>query len=222
MDVQLNRQGGRSQYSPAQHAQALDLGMTPRQVQDRLKAGLLVPVHRGVYRVAGGTVCPGQDLLAACMAAGGGAVASHRSAAALWKLRGIEASNSGIAVPRTACPELRSVVVHRTDRRLVGFSLLTGTLERLGGRGRRGAAVLRELVEERDPATAPTQSVLEDDLLCVLGRGGLPEPVRRYEMGGVLLAHGWRVLHFTWGDIRRRPAYVLEAVARELVLACPA
>ncbi len=143
-------------------------------------------------------------------------------------------------------------------RRLVSFDLLARTLERLGGPGRSGAGVLRALVEERDPATAPTQSRLEDELWRVLRRGGLPEPVRQYEVAGGrldfaypairlaieadsriwhggrrdvqrnsdkanrLVAHGWRVLHFTWGDVRRRPAYLVDAVGRELALACPA
>ena len=140
-------------------------------------------------------------------------------------------------------------------RRLVTFKLLARTIERLGGPGRNGAGVLRALVEERDPATAPTQSVLEDALVRVLRRGGLPEPVRQYEVGGVrldlaypdvrlgieadsriwhggrldvqrnsdkgnvLVARGWRLLHFTHGDIRRRAAYVVDAVTRELAWA---
>jgi len=118
--------------------------------------------------------------------------------------------------------------------------------------------VLRALVEERDPATAPTQSVLEDALLRVLRRGGLPEPVRQHPVGGVrlefayphvrigieadsrirhggrldvqrnsekanlLTARGWRVLRFTWGDVRRNASYVVDAVAQELVVAWPA
>ena len=72
-------------------------------------------------------------------------------------------------------------------RRLVTFQSLTATLERLGGPGRNGAGVLRALVEERDPATAPTQSTLEDELFRVLRRGGLPEPVRQYQVAGVRL-----------------------------------
>jgi len=297
VDVQLNRLAA-GQYSLANRQQALDLGMTARQLDERVASGLLVPVHRGVYRL-GGAACSGeQALLAACMAAGGGAVASHRSAGALWGLRGVEGADPEIIVPATRCPTLGSVIVHRTARldevdvsrrrrvpvttpartlldlgavlpaplvesaledallrRLVTFALLTTTLERLGGPGRDGAGVLRALVEERDAATAPTQSVLEDELLRVLRRGGLPAPVRQHRVGRVLLdaaypeiklgieadsrvwhggrfdvqrnsdkanlllASGWRVLHFTAGDIRRRASYVVETVAGELAVA---
>lgn len=164
------------------------------------------------------------------MAAGEGAVVSHRSAGVLWSLRGVEGADPEIIVPATRCPTLESVIVHRTDRldsvdishrrripvttpartlldlgavapvdvvesaledallrRLVSFALLTATLERLGGPGRNGAGVLRALVGERDPATAPTQSVLEDRLFRVLRQGGLPKPVRQYEVAGVRL-----------------------------------
>lgn len=300
VDVQLNRLAA-GQYSLAHRKQALDLGMTSRQLHDRLEAGLLVAVHQGVYRLAGAPRTGEQALLAACLAAGSGAVASHRSAGVLWSLRGVEAAAPEISVPGSRRPELRGVRVHRTNRlepidvsrrlripvttpartlldlgavapaevvesaledalmrRLVGFELLNRTIERLGGPGRSGAGVVRALVEERDPATAPTQSRLEDELLRVLRRGGVPEPVRQYRVAGVLLdaaypdirlgieadsriwhggrldvqrnsakanvlvAHGWRVLHFTWGDVRRRAATVVSAVARELALACPA
>ncbi len=74
------------------------------------------------------------------------------------------------------------------------MSLLTTTLERLGRPGRRGAAVLRALVEERDSATAPTQSVLEDALLRVLRKGGLPDPVRQYAVAGVRLDFAYPLL----------------------------
>lgn len=275
--------------------------MTPRQIHARLQSGWLVPVHPGVYRVAGGRSSPEQALLAACLAAGPSAVASHRSAALLWGLRGIEDAPTEVTVEGNRHVRLTGAIVHRTDawagvdvslrlripvttpartlldlgavvpsdlvesaledalmRRLVGLALLKSTLDRLRARGRRGAGVLRALVEERDPATAPTQSVLEDELVRVLRRGGLPEPLRQYQVAGVrldaayphvklgieadsriwhggrfdvqrnsdkgnlLVAHGWRVLHFTSGDVRRRPAYVVGAVAGELVLACPA
>ena len=197
VDVQLNRLAA-GQYSLAHRDQALDLGMTARQIDERVASGLLVPEHRGVAE---------------------------------------------------------SALEDTLMRRLVTFKLLSNTLERLGGPGRNGAGVLRALVEERDPATAPTQSMLEDLLFRVVRRGGLPAPVRQHEVVGVrldgayphirlgieadsrtwhggrldvqrnsdkanlLLAHGWRLLHFTWFDLTRRVPYVVGALERELAWA---
>ena len=300
VDVQLNRLAA-GQHSLASRTQALSLGMTPRQLHDRMESGLLVPVHQGIYRVPGAPPTSEQAVLAACMAAGAGAVASHRSAAVLWALRGAEAPAPEITVVGTRRPRLAGVLVHRTDRlddidvsrrlripvttpartlldlgavvpvevvepaledalmrRLVTFELLLNTLERLAASGRNGAGVLRALVEERDPATAPTESMLEDQLFKVIRRGGLPAPVRQYEVGGVrldgayppfrlgleadsriwhggrldvqrnsdkaniLLAHGWRVLRFTWFDLTRRALYVIGSIGQQLALAWPA
>jgi very-short-patch-repair endonuclease len=39
--------------------------------------------------------------------------------------------------------------------------------------------VLRRLLAERDPAQAPTESDLEDELVRLIRRAGLPEPVRQ-------------------------------------------
>jgi very-short-patch-repair endonuclease/predicted transcriptional regulator of viral defense system len=75
-------------------------------------------------------------------------------------------------------------------RRLTSFGRLTRRLEDLGGRGRRGAAVLRSLLEVRDPKNAPPDSVLEARLIRVLRRANLPEPSRQFEVRekGKLLA----------------------------------
>ncbi len=228
-DVALTRLAAR-QYSLAHRQQALDLGLTPRQIQARVESGWLVPVHRNVYRLAGGRSTSEQALLAACLSAGPSAVASHRSAGAIWGLRGVQEGITEITVAGYRHRRMTGVTLHCTDelrridvsqrlripvtapartlfdlgsvaphdivesaledallRRLVNFKLLAGTLGRLGGPGRRGSGVLRALVEERDPATAPTQSMLEDELMRVLRRGGLPAPVRQYEVAGVRL-----------------------------------
>ena len=272
--------------------------MTPRQIQARLAAGWLTPVHQSVYLVGSAGPSAEQAVLAACLATGSQAVASHRSAGALWHLRGVEAPTPEVTLWADRHRPLHGVRVHRTRvldpvdvsrrrripvttpartlldlgavapapvvesaledalmRRLVTFALLTATLERLGGPGRNGAGVLRALVEERDPATAPAESMLEDRLFQLLRRAGLPAPVRQYEVAGVrldgayphlrlgleadsriwhggrldvqrnsdkanrLLAHGWRVLHFTWFDLTRRHGYVVASVERELAWA---
>ncbi len=72
-------------------------------------------------------------------------------------------------------------------------------------------------MEARDPATAPTESVLEDRLVAVLRRGGLPEPVRQHRVGGVRVdlayPEAWlaieadsRVWHAGRGDVQRNSA----------------
>jgi very-short-patch-repair endonuclease len=75
-------------------------------------------------------------------------------------------------------------------RRLTSLERLLMRFEDLGGKGRRGAAVLRSLLEERDPKTAPSESVLEARLVRLLRRARLPEPTRQFEVReqGKLLA----------------------------------
>jgi predicted transcriptional regulator of viral defense system len=65
-------------------------------------------------------------------------------------------------------------------RRLTSLERLVTRLEDLGGKGRRGAAVLRSLLEERDPKNAPPESVLEARLIGLLRRARLPEPARQF------------------------------------------
>lgn len=230
VDIRVARRAA-GQYSVIHRQQAIALGMTARQIDARSAAGLYVPVHPGVYRLAAAPARPEQAIAAACLAGGPGAIASHRAAAWLWDLRGVNHATTerrGIPVTTPA---------HRTDR---------------------GAGVLRTLLDERDPAAAPTQSALEDLVARILRRAGVPEPVRQYPVAGVLvdfawppakvgleadsriwhggrldvqrntdkanllLAHGWRVVRATWADARRRAAQVVAAVFRELAPACPA
>ncbi len=59
------------------HAQALSAGYSLRQVQHRRETGRWEQMHyTGVYRVAGSPASWEQRLLAGCLAAGTGAVAS--------------------------------------------------------------------------------------------------------------------------------------------------
>lgn len=52
----------------------------------------------------------------------------------------------------------------------------------LAARGRPGIASLRSLLVERDPSLAPAESDLETLLAKILRRGGLPAPVRQFEV----------------------------------------
>jgi very-short-patch-repair endonuclease len=67
-------------------------------------------------------------------------------------------------------------------RRLTSLERLRARLDDLGGKGRRGAAVLRSLLQEWDPKAAPPESVLEARLIRLLRRARLPEPVRQFEI----------------------------------------
>jgi hypothetical protein len=69
-------------------AQLLALGFGARLIEERIRSGWLVPVHRGVYAVGhpSGTRC--MRWMAAVLAGGDGAALSHMAAAQLYRLRG--------------------------------------------------------------------------------------------------------------------------------------
>ena len=67
--------------------QLLALGWTRRAIERRLASGELHEIHRGVYAVGHRRLTRRGRWMAAVLAAGPGAVLSHRAAAALWGLR---------------------------------------------------------------------------------------------------------------------------------------
>lgn len=73
---------------------------TEALVRHRVDAGRWEHVARGVYRLAGTPRTWRQRLVAAVYAAGPGAVASHRSAAALWELPGFREGPVDVLRPR--------------------------------------------------------------------------------------------------------------------------
>ena len=73
------------QHGLVTRAQLLSTGMSADTVRWRVRAGRLVPVHRGVYQV-GLLISTRAWEMAAVLACGPGAVVSHWSAAVLWKL----------------------------------------------------------------------------------------------------------------------------------------
>ncbi len=87
------------QHGVVARRQLLGLGMTGRMVERRLRCGRLHPLHRGVYAVGHLAVTARGRWLAAVLAAGAGAVLSHRSAAALWGVRATAAALIDVTVP---------------------------------------------------------------------------------------------------------------------------
>jgi very-short-patch-repair endonuclease len=101
-----------NQFGLISRAQALEDGMTPGQIAWASASGAWVRVHPGVYRVAGSPESHESDLLAACMA-GGGALASHQSAAWLWRLAQRPPARPTVSVGRSARYRRTGIVIHR-------------------------------------------------------------------------------------------------------------
>jgi very-short-patch-repair endonuclease len=134
------------QHRVVTRPQLLDRGLSSNQVNRRISAGLLVPLHRGVFVVGGGKPAYEATVLAACWAAKG--LASHRTAAALFGLRRVPRTHIEVTVEGRA-PKLTGVELHwsaplaAVDRSRIGIIPVTGpalTLLHL-------AAVAPQLVE---------------------------------------------------------------------------
>lgn len=218
------------QYGVITRDQALEAGMTLREIRGRTSSGRWRKLHPRVYAPSSAPASWRQRLMAAASWAGEGSAISHRSAAALW---GFDGFTPGV-IELTTARSLTSpaVIVHRS-RRLPecdvttcdGISVTTPTrtlidigsvcsndkveaaldfglrrgltsiryirrrLGEIAGPGARGAGVLRSLLVERDPSSAPTESILESRFRSLIRRSGLPPPVTQqsiYSREGIL------------------------------------
>lgn len=115
------------QHGVMAHRQLVELGLGPRLLSRRREAGLLIPLHKGVYALAHQRISREGRWMAAVLACGPGAVLSHFYAGRLWGLCG---SRGEIEVLRQSGgfrPQgHRSVRLHQT-RRLLSFEV---TVER--------------------------------------------------------------------------------------------
>ena len=93
---------------------AWSVGVTSDQIRSLLERGLLVAVHRGVYRDPAAPQTLDQRALAAVLAGGAGAVASHRLAVALWGMRNYQCQLNEITAP--GVHEIPTVFSHRSKR----------------------------------------------------------------------------------------------------------
>jgi very-short-patch-repair endonuclease len=88
------------------------LGLCPSAVRERVAAGKLHRVHRGVYSVGHSVLSVEGRWMAAVLACGPGAVLSHRSAAALWGLRPSARARIDVTAPRRAGRVREGIDVH--------------------------------------------------------------------------------------------------------------
>jgi REase_MTES_1575 len=88
-----------AQHGVVARAQLLTLGFTVEAIDHRLRARRLLLAHRGVYAVGHRVLTIEGRWLAAVLAAGGGAVLSHVSAAAAWEIRPVGAGPIHVTLP---------------------------------------------------------------------------------------------------------------------------
>src|SRR3954454_13756456 len=103
--LQSRPDGAISELAARQHGgvareQLVALGLGIGAIEHRISRGLLHPVHRGVYAVGHRLRTREATWMAAVLAAGTGAVLSHRSAAALWGMRDAAPAIHDVIPPR--------------------------------------------------------------------------------------------------------------------------
>ena len=106
----------------------LEAGLSRHQIQWAVHTGELLAVHRGVFQASAAPPSWAQRVLRAVLAAGPGAMASHRSAAALWELDGSTRGVPEVVTPR----HLRSWAVdlgHRHESKDLHLAEPTSRLE---------------------------------------------------------------------------------------------
>jgi very-short-patch-repair endonuclease len=102
-----------AQHGVVTRVQLRTLGLTRHEIDDRLAAGRLHRLYRGVFAVGHRLVSQRGRWLAAVLAAGDGAVLSHTSAAELWELRASKGRWIDVTVPmKRRAPA--GVRIHRT------------------------------------------------------------------------------------------------------------
>src|SRR3981081_1843750 len=94
----LLAQAGR-QHGAITRRQAMNLGMSSSAIVRRVSGGEWVRLFPGVYRLAAANCTWEQTVMAGCLAAGRGAVASHRSAGTLLGMPGLPRWGE-VTVPR--------------------------------------------------------------------------------------------------------------------------
>lgn len=149
----------RRQHGLVSRSQALTAGLGRDAVHYRLRSGRWRRVAAGVYAVTTAPVTWRQQVLAACLAiGGGGAVASHRTAAALWGLSGFRPGPVHVLVPM-GCPRLgANATVHQTR------TLLAADITRIDGIP--VTRVARTLVDLAGCASERELEEAVDDALC--------------------------------------------------------
>jgi predicted transcriptional regulator of viral defense system len=103
-----------SQHEIVHRRQLIAAGLGDKAIRNRVARKILSPVHRGAYKVGPGRPTERGLFIAAVFAAGSCAVLSHRSAAALWRVRPQNTGPIEVTVPRRGTRQQPRLRVHST------------------------------------------------------------------------------------------------------------
>jgi very-short-patch-repair endonuclease len=174
----------RRQHGVISHRQLREHGFTGDAIRHRLKRGRLHRTYRGVYAVGRPDLPPEGRWMAAVLAAGEGAVLSHRSAIELWGLIPGEADPTArrrihVSIPAGRHPRRAGMVTHRrsladedvTERRRVPVTGLVLTLLDLAAVA--DGAELERAVNRADKLELIDPDTLRDRLEARSGTSGV-------------------------------------------------
>lgn len=92
----------------------MSLGVGRGSIARRMEAGRLHPLHRGVYAVGHARLSARGRLMAAVLACGDGALASHRSAGREWGFWRAASSRPDVTALRRSRAGIPGIVLHQT------------------------------------------------------------------------------------------------------------
>jgi very-short-patch-repair endonuclease len=189
--------------------QADAAGMTPKMLRGRVERGVVALTEPGVYRYCGAPVSWQQRVLAACLAEDGWA--SHRTAAALWRLDGCRMGIVEVVTHRWRRRPNRSFRLHETalldpeDRAEVEGIPVTSPartivdLAAVAPRERVEAALdthgvdldaVWDCVERLGTRGRPWVAVVRRLVAARLGREGVPPNTFEKRLAKLLVQHG--------------------------------
>lgn len=196
------------QWGNVTTADLLRCGCSNQAIRSAVRLGRLFRVHQGVYALGKPPVTPHERTMAAVLAGGRGALLSHAWALWLWSLGRLPTDPPDVSVPRSRAGR-RGVVFHRvtqldpdrnwgipltTPARTLADcapALTTRQLRRAVNQAQIAGLTQREKLMQEPrlralvEAHGATRSILEELLLDLARRYGLPEPAINQEVHGV-------------------------------------
>ena len=210
-----SRQGG-----TISRRQLLRLGLTATQIRDRVRAGRLRPIYRGVYAVGHDAIPVRGRLFAALLLTALTGALSHRTAAALHKLIPSMPPFIDVTVTASRPRNQKDVIFHRaahaetTTKHGLPLTTVARTLQDLAAtrpepevRKALNQALVHRLIRTDElrtrtgpgsevlrrlaRVTAPTRSGLERRFLKAIEAAAIPQPVKEHPLGRYIADFYW-------------------------------